>query len=130
MNVRAIASPAVVEIEFNVIVQGGSSSIYLVIPLLMMLSNTFPETKSKANAQFRGAALGAAFCARMPQACAQRCGVFGVRWNALLGPFLLPTQINLPMLRNAISQIQVDKALVRDSRFISHFFEVIDDILT
>lgn len=49
---------------------------------------------------------------------------------ALLGPFLLPTQINLPMLRDAISQIQVNKTLVRDSRFISHFFEVIDDILT
>jgi hypothetical protein len=42
------------------------------------------------------------------QACANSREVFDVRWNALSGPFLLPTQINLPMLRDAISQIQVD----------------------
>ena len=47
----------------------------------------------------------------------------------LLGLFFLPTQINLTMLRDAISQIQVDKALIRNSRFIGHFFEVIDNIL-
>jgi len=47
----------------------------------------------------------------------------------LLGPFRLPTQINFAMLRDAISKIQVDKALVRNASFFGHFFEVLDDIL-
>lgn len=52
--------------------------------------------------------------------------------NALtvfLGPYFLPTQVNLSMLCDAISKIQVDQALVRNACFFSHLFEVIDDIL-
>ena len=83
-----------------------------------------------------GAQPGAIDRTTMAKPCANDRGVPDVpvsvanELSTLLGPFFLPTQINLPMLRNAISQIQVDKALVRDSRFIGHFFEVIDDILT
>jgi hypothetical protein len=45
------------------------------------------------------------------------------------GPSLLPTQIDLPMLGYAISEIEVDQTLVRNAGFLCHLLEVIDDIL-
>ena len=47
----------------------------------------------------------------------------------LLGLFC-PREIELPMLRNAITQIKIDQALVRNTRFFGHVFEILDDILT
>ena len=41
-----------------------------------------------------------------------------------------PSEINLAMLCDAISQIEVDQALIRNAGFLGHVFEVFDDILS
>lgn len=62
----------------------------------------FQDKFDSLNAQFSGFENGAGFWATMPKACPKDCGVFDVRWNALLGLSLLPTQIKLPVLCDAI----------------------------
>lgn len=40
-----------------------------------------------------------------------------------------PREINCAMLGDAIPQIEVYQALVRNAGFLGHFFEILDDIL-
>ena len=47
-----------------------------------------------------------------------------------LGLSLLPTQIKLPVLSDAIPQVQVDEALKGDTSSLGHRLEILDDIFT